>query len=309
MNNAKKLIHMPSDTLYTGRGIGIAFLDTGIFLHRDFTDPIYRIAAFKDFISGLSGPYDDNGHGTHICGIAGGSGIASNGRFSGIAPQCHFIVGKVLDASGNGTIAAVTEGISWVIENRERLNIRVLNISIGAEDTEGAGESSVLVKSVDAAWDCGLVVVVAAGNNGPKPMSVTTPGISRKVITVGCSDDSRLVDMGGRKISNYSGRGPTRSCVIKPDIVAPGSNIMSCSNRKSFGQFTYTHRSGTSMATPIISGTAALLLEKYPGLSNSDVKMRLGKSCDDLGFSRYKQGLGRINVSRLLYAGQEAPSF
>lgn len=300
MNNARKIIHLPPNVRYTGRGIGIAFLDTGIFPHRDFYDPNLRIAAFKDFIHGQKLPYDDNGHGTHICGIAGGNGAASNGRFAGIAPHCHLIVGKVLDNMGNGTIASVTKGIAWVMENKERLNIRILNISIGAEDTEHVGENSDLVRSVNAAWDCGLVVVVAAGNNGPKPMSVTTPGISHKVITVGSSDDTRPVEMNGKKICNYSGRGPTYSNIIKPDVVAPGSNIMSCSNKKSFGQFTYTYRSGTSMSTPIVSGVIALLLEKYPYLNNQTIKHRFQTTCDDLGFSVYKQGWGRINATHLL---------
>lgn len=300
MNNAKKLIHLPQHLPYTGRHIGIAFLDTGIFPHRDFTSPTYRIAAFKDFIAGIENPYDDNGHGTHICGIAGGSGAAMNGRFSGMAPESHLIVGKVLDTKGNGSINTLTEGIDWIIQNKDRYHIRILNISIGAEDTDNAGESSSLVQSVNTAWDCGLVVVVAAGNNGPRPMTITTPGISSRVITVGCSDDNNLVDMGGRKISNYSGRGPTRSNIIKPNVVAPGSNIMSCAHKKSYGQYAYTHRSGTSMATPIVSGAIALLLEKYPSMTNSQVKSRLESTCDDLGFSRYKQGYGRINVSRLL---------
>jgi len=302
MNNAKRMIQMPSRLSYTGNGIGIAFLDTGIFPHRDFMAPYCRIAAFRDFISGIMTPYDDNGHGTHICGIAGGSGAASGGRFSGMAPGCHLIVGKVLDADGNGSISSVTDGIHWVISSQMALNIRILNISIGADDQDPYGENSTLVKSVDAAWDSGLVVIVAAGNNGPRPMSVTTPGISRKVITVGCCDDTHMVMLGGKRICNYSGRGPTRASVPKPDVVAPGAGIMSCCQKKSYGQFTYTQRSGTSMATPIVSGAAALLLEKEPFLTNTQVKTRLMECCDDLGFSRYKQGAGRINMSRLLGA-------
>lgn len=300
MNNARNMIHLPDICPYTGHGVGIAFLDTGIFPHRDFMEPSPRIKAFKDFLHGRPLPYDDNGHGTHICGIASGNGIAMKGRYRGIAPESHLIVGKVLDENGNGSIKAVLEGISWIISHKTDYGIRILNISIGTEVSREISEDSVLVKSVDSAWDEGLVVVVAAGNNGPRPMSVTAPGISRKVITVGSSDDSGYVYVHGEKVSNYSGRGPTKNLVLKPDVVAPGSNIISCSSKKNFGQYGYAERSGTSMATPIVSGAVALLLEKYPSMDNETVKRRLWHTCDDLGFSHSKQGYGQLNVKRLL---------
>lgn len=302
MNNARNLIHMPPifSNPYTGKGVGIAFLDTGIFPHIDFTEPYSRIAAFRDFVNLKPFPYDDNGHGTHICGISSGSGKASRFKYTGVAPGSHLIVGKVLDNEGNGSISAVLEGIQWVIENKDAFHIRILNISIGAEVNQDITEDSVLVKCVNEAWDQGITVVVAAGNNGPKPMSVTAPGISRKVITVGSSDDTNYIYLHGEKISNYSGRGPTKACIIKPDVVAPGSNIMSCYHKKSFGQYTYAYRSGTSMSTPIVSGAIALLLEKYPSMTNKGVKLRLMESCDDLGFSKYQQGWGQLNVERLL---------
>lgn len=302
MNKIKTSLHMPPFSLapYTGQGIGIAFLDTGIFPHQDFIFPHNRIGAFYDFTSNKRLAYDDNGHGTHICGIAAGNGSASRNHICGMAPGSHLIVGKVLDSGGNGTIKAVQMGIAWILSNIKNLNIRILNISIGTEDSGSDQEHSVLVQCVESAWDSGLVVVVAAGNNGPKPMSVTTPGISRKVITVGASDDNQCIDVGGKKIISYSGRGPTRTCVIKPDLIVPGSNIMSCSNKKSPGQFLYARRSGTSMATPVVSGAIALLLEKSPDLSNTQVKLKLRECCDDLGYSKYRQGWGQLNLTRLL---------
>lgn len=300
MNYVKNIIHVPRICPYTGRDIGIAFLDTGIFPHKDFLAPVYRIAAFKDFIHGRSAPYDDNGHGTHICGIAAGSGAASLGRYTGMAPRARLIVGKVLDHTGHGTVTAVLDGIMWVIENKNRYDIRILNISIGTKVTREYGEDSLLVRSVDAAWDAGLVVVVAAGNNGPKPMTITAPGISRKVITVGTFDDNAPVYIHGRRVRSYSGRGPTKSLVLKPDIVAPGSEITACAAKKNFGGYSYEKRSGTSMSTPVVSGAAALLLEKYPTLDNSAVKTRLASACDDLGLAHSRQGCGLLNVARLL---------
>ena len=157
-------------------------------------------------------------------------------------------------------------------------------------------ENSVLVRGVDAAWDDGLVVVVAAGNHGPGRMTITTPGISRKVITVGCSDDHKEVDVAGSKMVDYSGRGPTSACVLKPDIIAPGSHIISCANRSGC----YTGKSGTSMSTPLVSGAIALLLEKYPDMTNLEVKLRLRERAVDLGLPRNQQGWGLLDVGRFV---------
>lgn len=290
----------PALSRYTGKGVGIALLDTGVFLHRDFIEPVNRIAAFRDFVNGKSMPYDDNGHGSHICGICGGNGRASEGRYCGIAPQSHLVVGKILDSEGNGSIPSILDGIHWVIRNKNRYHTRILNISVGTDINDPIAEDSVLVQGVNEAWDAGIVVVAAAGNNGPRPMSVSAPGISRKVITVGAADDYKHITIHGEKVSNYSGRGPTRECILKPEVVAPGSNIMSCHNEIIDQEHSYAYRSGTSMATPIVSGCLALLLEKYPSMTNKEVKMKLRSSCDNLGLPKSQQGWGMINLIKLL---------
>lgn len=302
MNIVQSLIHRnaPGVLRYTGKNVGIAVLDTGIFPHIDFMQPRNRIAAFHDFIGNETRPYDDNGHGTHICGICAGNGTGSRRKYAGIAPDSHLVVGKILDSEGNGSIPAILAAIRWVIDTKDSYQTRILNISIGTDAGEPVPEDSVLVQGVNEAWDAGLVVVAAAGNNGPRPMSVTAPGISRKIITVGAADDNKHIYIHGEKVSNYSGRGPTRECIQKPDVVAPGSNIMSCSNRLSGSQYTYTSRSGTSMSTPIVTGCIALLLEKYPSMSNKDVKLKLRTSCDNLGLPKSQQGWGLINLQKLL---------
>lgn len=277
----------------TGEGVGVAVLDTGVFCHPDFDD---RIAAFADMTGRRMDPYDDCGHGTHICGIIGGSGVCSDGRYQGMAPGCRLIGVKVLDRKGNGYAADVLKGIAWIIENKKRFGIRIVNISVGSYGKKGMSEDSALVKGVNRAWDEGLVVVVAAGNNGPGRMSVTTPGISRKVITVGCSDDDRAVIVGGNRMVDYSGRGPTAACICKPDLVAPGCSVVSCAARAG----KYTIKSGTSMSTPIVSGAIALLLEKYPGMENQDVKLKLMESSRDIGLPKNQQGWGLLDVERLL---------
>ncbi len=277
----------------TGRGVGVAVLDTGIFLHEDFED---RVIVFRDMLQRRTEPYDDNGHGTHISAIIGGAGTASEGRYCGVAPGCNLISVKVLDRKGNGYASDVLAGLRWIRENKDRYGIRIVNISVGSYSKKNMNENSALVKGVNAAWDDGLVVVVAAGNQGPGRQTITTPGISRKVITVGCSDDHKEVNVMGNRMVDYSGRGPTGACICKPDVVAPGSSIISCSNEPG----RYMIKSGTSMSTPLVSGAIALLLEKYPDMSNRDVKLRLRERCVDLGLPKNQQGWGGLDVQRLL---------
>ena len=300
MNNVRKIINFypPYSHWYTGRGIGVAILDTGIDpLHRDLLN---RVTVFKDFLNHKEIPYDDNGHGTHVAGIIGGNGICSNGKYRGIAVNCNFIILKVLDHKGNGNAKDVSTAIDWTIKNMKKYNIRILNISVGTVPQTGDNEKSILVQGVEKAWDEGLVVVVAAGNNGPEPMSITTPGISKKVITVGSSNDFKSSLSTGDLRLNYSGRGPTPYCICKPDLVAPGSNIISCNYEYTKGGYPYSGKSGTSMSTPIVSGAIALLLEKYPYLINRDVKLKLKNSTRDLGIPRNQQGWGLLDVGQML---------
>lgn len=277
---------------YFGEEIGIAVLDTGIFLHPDFEN---RIVCFKDYINGRKAPYDDNGHGTHIAGIIGGNGVGSGGRYMGIAPKCHFIIIKILDQKGNGNTENVVEAIKWLVMKKEQYKIRVVNISIGMVLEAESTERKRLLQAVEFAWDSGIAVVAAAGNNGPEENSVTVPGISRKIITVGCFDDSKEEIGVSRLKPDYSGQGPTDSCVMKPELVVPGTNVISCSTSGA-----YVKKSGTSMAAPMVSGSIALLLSKYPRYSPLEIKLRLYERALDLGLPRSKQGWGMVDIGRLL---------
>lgn len=314
MNRASDIIDLrwAHEHGYYGDDVCVAILDTGISLHGDFLDrgENRRIVAFKDIINNRSELYDDNGHGTHVAGIVGGTGAMSKGRYCGVAPRCKFVIVKVLNYKGDGNISDVLAGLQWVIDNQKKYNIKIVNISVGTSNRENADENSLLVKGVDAVWDHGMVVVVAAGNNGPGPMSISTPGISRKVITVGSSDDSIKVELFGNKVTDYSGRGPTNACIKKPDIVAPGSNIVSCNATKNFTRYRspflkndymlYAVKSGTSMATPIVSGAIALLLRAYPEMTNKEVKLKLRSSAKDMGYGWEKQGWGLLHIPSLL---------
>ncbi|MFA9465400.1 MAG: S8 family peptidase [Velocimicrobium sp.] len=285
-----------------GNGIGIAIVDTGIIAHPDFVYRTNRIVAFKDIVNGKTSLYDDNGHGTHVAGCMGGDGYESSGRYTGIAPNCNLIVIKALNYKGNGNIEEVLQGLSWIRKNKVKYNIRILNISVGSSAKKDLDEGSAFVRGVEKIWDDGIIVVAAAGNNGPEGKTIGAPGNSRKIITVGASDDSDYVDFGGGKINNYSSRGPTKACIMKPDIVAPGSNVLSCNYHFIQGKLRtmYAIKSGTSMATPIVSGAIALLLQKYPDMTPREVKIRLKNRAIDHGMERIHQGWGMLDIERLL---------
>ena len=273
-------------SFYTGKGIGVCILDTGIYEHIDFTG---RIWAFYDFLAFKRRPYDDNGHGTHVAGLVAGDGTASMGKYRGAAPGCGIIALKVLDRYGNGSQDDVLRALRWIRENRQQYRIRVVNISVGTTCNSKRNHAR-LLESVEQLWDEGVVVVAAAGNQGPRPGSITAPGSSKKVITVGSSD---LLE--GR--SAISGRGPTEECVCKPDIVAPGNKIMSCVPGK---PYSYGVKSGTSMSTPLVTGAIACALEKDPALTNTDIKTMLMNSADDMGLPQNQQGWGKFNRRRFL---------
>ncbi|MBQ9155160.1 MAG: S8 family peptidase [Eubacterium sp.] len=309
----------------TGQGITTAVLDTGIFPHRAFMYPKNRIEGFYDFVNGNhSKPYDDNGHGTHVSGIIAGwdsqpgfpGSLAGPGQrawdgfpgssadpgqraravFPGVAPESRILSLKVLDKRGNGKLDVMIEAIDWLLNHWRSYNVRIVNISVGMP-IQGPLDprQRQLVKKVEQLWDQGLVVVVAAGNEGPGPYTITNPGISRKVITVGALEEQ----ISGRRHrkKGYSGCGPVPvTCVCKPDVVAPAAGILSCSNRPG----AYTKRSGTSMAAPIVSGILGLALQARPGLSNLDLKIRLMETSIDLGQPRNRQGWGLINPRGLI---------
>lgn len=271
---------------YTGKSIGVAVLDTGIFPHIDFGR---RILAFCDFTEGKSGPYDDNGHGTHVSGILGGDGTASQGRYKGAAPGCGIVALKVLDRFGNGSREDVLQAFQWIEDFGKIYNIRIVNISVGTT-SRSMNEQTDLLAGVEQLWDKGFTVVAAAGNQGPGDGTVTAPGSSRKIITVGSSDL-----LTGR--TAISGRGPTFECVCKPDLVAPGNHVLACAPGADNG---YGVKSGTSMSTPLVAGAAALMLEKKPELTNVQIKMKLKESARDMGLPKNQQGWGELDLERFM---------
>lgn len=274
MKNVKKIINAQNVYLngISGEKIRIAILDTGSSSHEDIRN---QIVCFKDYVNYKEFMYDDNGHGTHICGIIAGK--------NGIAPNAEIISIKVLDEKGNGTANEMIYGLRWLKNNYERWKIRIINISVGFMSGADYNKQKEILALIDGLWELGVIVVAAAGNNGPNPFSVTVPGIARKIITVGSSDD---------EMKHYSGVGPTNCCIVKPEILAPGTKIYSCSNDTKG----YVSKSGTSMAAPVVVGAIALALEVNPKLTPVQIKIILYKTVD----KTTKYGWGIINVDRFV---------
>lgn len=283
------------NSMADGAGAVVAVLDSGVCAHPDLAG---RLLAFKDFVSGRRQEYDDNGHGTHVCGILCGSGRLSGGKYRGMAPGAGLVVGKVLDRNGDGSTAAMLSGLEWVMGLRERYPIRVLNISVGIGELDEREKEKALQDKIEQVWDSGILVVCAAGNKGPENGSISAVGKSSRMVTVGCHDGTYREGQPG-VCAAYSGRGDRNDDLRKPDIVAPGTDILSCSTKYYRGS-AYIAKSGTSMATPIVAGAAALVFSRRPQLSNEECKERLLYTAVDLGLPWNQQGWGMLNVRRLL---------
>lgn len=302
MNRVKRVVHATRQELgtYTGEGVTAAVLDTGIALHPDLAG---RIAGFKDFCQKQRLPYDDSGHGTHVAGCLCGNGSCSNGLYAGIAPGCRILACKVLDRNGKGNVGSMIEAVRYVLETRRLYHTRILNISVGVGMIQDKRLEEELFSWLLKAWDAGIFVAVAAGNGGPAPDSISPMGLQGHLVSVGCHDGKRSSGKNG--CQDYSGRGPENGRVKKPDIVSPGTRIISCNawfvkNRFGAVKNAYTAKSGTSMAVPAVSGTAALLWEKYPHLTNEQVRERILHRAQDLGEEWGMQGWGMLHAVRAL---------
>jgi subtilisin family serine protease len=291
-------LEQKADRSINGTGINIAIVDTGINAsHPDF---YYENGTSKITFSTSFVPSEDTqdyfGHGTHVAGIAAGTGKASGYEFVGVAPGASLYNIKVLDKYGMGYMSWVIAGIESAVNH----TATIINLSLGADvNTDGTDPVSL---ACDWAVDQGVVVVVAAGNSGPGESTVGSPGCADKVITVGASTKQD-------EVAGFSSRGPTYDFRIKPDVVAPGVDIVAPA---SVGSWIWTYLSkyepnrivgncyyeldGTSMATPHVVGVAALLKELHPGWSPAMIKAAIMNSAQDLNVTSYDQGSGRVNA-------------
>lgn len=290
---SKKILKTDKLNLY-GEGVNIAFIDTGISNHCDFVLGKNRIKIFKDFVNGKSFAYDDNGHGTFVAGVCCGSGAMSKFRFSGVAPKSEIVALKALNDKGEATATKILDAMEWLFDNHKKENIKVVCMSFGSEPL---GNNDPIMLGAEALWNDGVTVVTAAGNSGPEFQTIKSPGVSSKVITVGGVDDNRYDEFSFDKkffeIADFSSRGPAFR-KVKPDVVAPSVDIISCGN-KSF----YTSLSGTSVATPMVAGLVCLILEKYPDATPNQIKNYLLSCGKPLGFEKNLEGFGLPDISKL----------
>ncbi|SMO76070.1 S8 family peptidase [Melghirimyces algeriensis] len=297
----------------TGKDVTVAVIDTGVHPHKDLMEPDSRIIAFSDLVSGKEDPYDDQGHGTHCAGDIAGNGFLSEGLYAGPATEAKVVGVKVLDHQGSGRLSTVIKGVEWCVEHRDQYGIRVLSLSLGAPAFESYRDDP-LAQAVETAWHKGIVVCVAAGNEGPYPGTISTPGIAPSVITIGSADDHNTLEREDDEKAPYSSRGPTLDRLVKPDIYAPGTNIISLSVPDSpierqlpenrVGEH-YISLSGTSMATPFCAGVAALLLEANPLLSPNDVKSILMHTAQKMEGDQ----AGYLDVPKAVALAEEYRSF
>jgi serine protease AprX len=308
---------------YSGAGVGVAVIDSGITgWHDDLSIANrqgQRVSHFMDFVNGYTQPYDDWGHGTHVAGIVAGNGFDTNGTRNAIAPGAHIIALKALNAQGQGTISTIIAALDYAVTNKDALNIRVINMSLGAGVYESYNTDP-LTLAAKRAVDAGIVVLAAAGNLGkaangqPQYGAIGAPGNAPWVITVGASSTNGTVRRQDDTIAGFSSRGPTMyDYAAKPDLVAPGYGTISLSDPLStfyatkaqfllpghleVGYTPYLTLSGTSMSTPVVAGTVALMLQANPNLTPNLVKAILQFTAQEYpGYNPLTQGTGFLNA-------------
>ncbi|HEY8678207.1 MAG TPA: S8 family peptidase [Candidatus Dormibacteraeota bacterium] len=292
----------------TGQGIGVAVIDSGITAHPDFNT---RIVASRDFNPTVTGVDDAYGHGTAVSGIIAGDGTASAGRYIGIAPRANLINLRVNDGTGGAPTSSIMNAILWAVNNRDAYNIRVMNLSLSASVQESY-ITSPIDAAVEYAWLKGIVVVVAAGNNGPNS-ALYAPANDPFVITVGATDDHGSPAIASHTLATFSSYGTTQNGFSKPEVVAPGRHIVTTLAQNSSFAINYPsylvgsqyiQLSGTSMAAPIVSGTAALYLEHNPTVRPGQFKALLLATAQPLPFigsgAGYPQAPALIGYQGLL---------
>jgi serine protease AprX len=280
-----------------GQGITVAVVDSGIANHDDLKvttsqNSAFRVQAWAKFNSFTSSANDAYGHGTHVAGIIGGNGAKSRGARIGVAPKVNLVNIKVSDDRGAGIASDVVSGLQWVYDHKAQYNIRVVNLSLNSSVAESY-HTNPLNAAVEILWFNGIVVVVSAGNNGGGSNNgiLYPPANDPFVITVGATDDRGTAATQDDVLASFSAYGTTADGFAKPDLVAPGTNIISllagnsCELARGHadhrvdgfagGRDYYFRMSGTSMASAVTAGAVALLLQDEPGLTPDQVKYRL----------------------------------
>ncbi|WP_203906693.1 S8 family peptidase [Rhizocola hellebori] len=274
---------------YTGAGAKVAILDSGI----DATHPDLagKVIASRSFVDGVAEAIDDHGHGTHVASTIAGTGAASTGRYKGVAPDASLIIGKVCDSGGSCRDSDIIAGMEWAAIEQ---GADVISLSLGGCCSDGTDPMSQVVNTLTA--QTGALFVIAAGNDGSGPGTIGAPGAADAALTVGAVSKTD-------QLAGFSSRGPrSGDSAIKPEITAPGVDIVAArAAGTSMGTpvgASYTTASGTSMATPHVSGAAALLVQQHPEWTGPQLKAALMSTARDGGYTVYEQGAGRVDAGR-----------
>jgi subtilisin family serine protease len=269
----------------TGQGVDVAVLDTGIdAAHPDFGG---RIKTTASFVPGQD-VTDRHGHGTHVASTIAGTGAASAGKEKGVAPGADLHIGKVLNDDGMGLDSWIVAGMEWAARDQ---HAKVVSMSLGSGPTDGTDPLSTAVNELSA--ETGALFVIAAGNSGPDPYSVSAPGAADAALTVGAVD-------GADRLATFSSRGPRMGdSNLKPDLTAPGVGVLAARSQYApEGTGSYQTMSGTSMATPHVAGAAALLARTHPDWSGRQLKDALVSTTKTtVQYSPYSGGSGRLDVA------------
>jgi serine protease AprX len=261
----------PDARSYCADDVTVAIIDTGIHAaHADLNGG--KVIGFANCLNTTTcsevAPFDDNGHGTHVASMVAGEGDGSTSRaLAGVAPGAALVGVKVLGSSGSGSTSGVDAGVEWVIANKTRFGIEVLNMSLGSSTPSSGTDSTSRV--VNRAAANGITPFVSAGNSGPGRNTIGSPGAAKFAVTVGAMADPQDNDgtrPPGFSLASFSSRGPTADGRVKPDIAAPGVDISAAAAGTTTG---YSVKSGTSMSSPFAAGVGALVLDADPSLGSS----------------------------------------
>jgi serine protease AprX len=302
---------------YQGSSVTVAVVDSGWTGHPDFralpSGGNMRLLTRVGFNGNETNLDDHSGHGDFVAGIIGGNGARSQGQYIGMAPKVNLVSVKVSAQDGQGTISGLVAGLQWIYNNRSLYNIRVVNISINSSVPESY-RTSALDAAVEILWFNGIVVVVSSGNNGDVNGVVYPPANDPFAITVGATDDRGTASLQDDVVSNYSAAGVTEDGIVKPDLVAPGTNLVAplssggadLSKAHQQNQVlgtSYFRMSGTSVAAPVVAGAVALLLQHQPGLTPDQVKYRLLATANINwpGYSQARAGAGYLDAYAALH--------
>lgn len=314
----------------TGKGVTVAVIDSGLWEHPALalnTAGKSRIVAHYDAINDTQpeAVFDASGHGTHMSSVIAHSGPVTHkgretGSYKGVAPDVSLAAVKAFDVAGQGDFLDIVRAVQWVVDNKDKYNIKVLNLSFAARPRWHYWQDPIN-QAIMRAWAAGITVVAAAGNEGPDPMTIGSPGNLPYIITVGAVTDSWTPETRDDDyIPDFSSRGPTPNAHIKPDLVAPGGHITGITRPGSgltkehpeyqlgTGEFVMT---GSSQAAALVSGIVALLLQLEPDLTPDDIKCKLTSSADPalnkdglLAYSPFVQGNGYVNATRAVTLGE-----